>query len=29
MTFDGDNLTGFIILPLLGKLKLTDGKRVK
>jgi hypothetical protein len=29
MTFDGDHLTGFIILPLLGKLKLTDGKRVK
>ena len=29
MTFDGDELTGYIVLPLLGKLRLTDGKRVK
>lgn len=29
ITFDGDELTGFITLPILGKLRLTDGKRVK
>ena len=29
LTFDGDRFTGFIRLPIMGKLKLIDGEKVK
>lgn len=29
LNFDGDRFTGFIRLPIMGKLKLVDGERVE